>query len=268
MKSRKGLAGVLAAAIAFVGALSRSPQVKTMVHELAGSGAPCIEEKKDAKNDQKYSIAKTYTVDGVSKDKLSSLSASKSRSVIKVNGDRPYFKKSGMTTRPYISLSTKDSLGRCGQAKMCAYYTKIASKERGDISSIRPSGWKQAFVRRNGKRYALYNRSHLLMYMLSGLNDEDRNLITGTEYFNQQLMLSVESQILNYVRSSKEHVIYRVTPVYRGNELVARGVLMEAQSVESDGLELCRYAPNIEPGVSIIYKTGQALAAPSSVSVS
>lgn len=116
-------------------------------------------------------------------------------------------------------------------------------------------------------RGSSHNRSHLLMYKLTGLNDNKYNLITGTEYFNQQLMLSVESQILDYVRSSKEPVMYRVTPVFKGNELVARGVLMEAKSVESDGLSLCRYAPNVETGVKINYATGTATASSSSVSV-
>lgn len=106
------------------------------------------------------------------------------------------------------------------------------------------------------------------MYKLSGLNDNSRNLITGTEYFNQTLMLNVESEVLSYVRSSKEHVMYRVTPVYRGNELVARGVLMEAESVESGGLKLCRYVPNMEPGVSVDYATGRASSSSSFVSVS
>ena len=261
---RKGIAGVLAAVIAFAGAASRSPQARMIVRELAGSGISLREntKQKDAGTYQKNSAGNTGGIPD-----LSSLSASKSQSVIKVNGDSPYFKASDMAKKPFISLSEKDSLGRCRQAKMCAYYTGVASKERGDISSVHPSGWKQAFVKRNGKRYALYNRSHLLLYKLSRLNDNDRNLITGTEYFNQRLMLSVESEVLDYVRSSKEHVIYRVTPVYRGNELVARGVLMEAKSVESNRLRLCRYAPNVEPGVSISYATGQAQSASPSVSV-
>jgi DNA-entry nuclease len=151
---------------------------------------------------------------------------------------------------------------------MCAYYTNIASSARGNISKTHPTGWKQVFVKKNGKSYALYNRSHILMFKMLGLNDNKNNLITGTEYFNQTLMLDVESQVCDYVRSSKEHVIYRVTPVFSGNELITRGVLMEAESVELDGLKLCRYVPNIEPGVSINYTTGAASSTSSSVSVS
>ena len=198
----------------------------------------------------------------------SSLLAIRSTKVVKINGDRPYFTSSQLTKKPYIKLSKLDSLGRCGAGMMCAYYTNIASTSRGDISSVHPTGWKQAFVKKNGKKYALYNRSHILMYKLSGINDNKNGLITGTKYFNQTLMLSVESQVLDYVRSSKEHVIYRVTPVFSGSELVARGVLIEAESVESDGLKLCRYVPNIEPGISINYATGAASSALPSVSVS
>ena len=198
----------------------------------------------------------------------SSLLASKSRKVVKINGDKPYFTSSQLTKKPYIKLSKLDSLGRCGTAMMCAYKTGIANTARGDISSVHPSGWNQAFVKKNGKSYALYNRSHLLMWKMSQLNSQSENLITGSEYFNKILMLSVESQVLDYVRSSGDHVMYRVTPIFKGRELVPRGVLMEAKSVETPGLSLCRYVPNIEPDITINYATGAAASALSSVSVS
>lgn len=254
---RKTASMIIAAAAVAVGLIGRSPQAGSLISRM---GTVQKSETSGTQTD-------TYSSRHTSAD-LSALSASKSRKTIRVNGDRPYFSSSEMSKKTFIRLSSQDSLGRCGPAEMCAYYTGIASKERGNISAVHPSGWKQAFVKRNGKRYALYNRSHLLMYKLSGLNDNSRNLITGTEYFNQTLMLSVESEVLSYVRSSMEHVMYRVTPVYRGNELVARGVLMEAESVESGGLKLCRYVPNIEPGVNVDYATGQASSASSSVSVS
>ena len=130
---RKGIAGVLAAVIAFAGAASRSPQARMIVRELAGSGISLREntKQKDAGTYQKNSAENTGGIPD-----LSSLSASKSQSVIKVNGDSPYFKASDKAKKPFISLSEKDSLGRCRQAKMCAYYTGVASKERGDISSV------------------------------------------------------------------------------------------------------------------------------------
>lgn len=188
--------------------------------------------------------------------------------VVKINHDQPSFKSSDMKAKTYIRLSSLDSLGRCGSNMMCAYYTNVPKTERGDISTVKPSGWHQSFITKNRSRFALYNRSHLLMRKLSGLEANPQNLITGTEQFNKRKgMLSVESQILDYVERTKHHVVYRVTPVYKGNELVARGVLMEAKSVEDNNLSLCRYVFNVEDGVKIDYATGYATASSSSVSV-
>lgn len=252
-KKKNSIVGAAALVIAVACALIRSPQMQSItgVGHMGDTATTA---------DSASSVA--------SEADVSSLINSNMQNVLVVHKDIPYFKRSDMSKKTYIKLSQKDSLGRCGKAEMCTYYTGIASAERGDISAVHPSGWKQAFVKRNRKRYALYNRSHLLMYKLSRLNDNDRNLITGTEYFNQRLMLNVESEVLSYVRSSKEHVMYRVTPLYQGNELVARGVLMEAKSVESNHLKLCRYVPNVEPGVRVDYATGRAYSASPSVSVS
>lgn len=200
-------------------------------------------------------------------NKLASMTY-RGKMVVKVNNDVPSFKASDMTKKTYIKLSKLDSLGRCGSNMMCAYYTSVPTDERGDISSVKPSGWRQSFITKNRSSFALYNRSHLLMRKLSGLDANPQNLITGTEQFNKKRgMLSVESQILDYVMQTRHHVIYRVTPVYKGNDLVARGVLMEAKSVEDNNLSLCRYVFNVEDGVKIDYATGAASASSSSVSV-
>ena len=125
---------------------------------------------------------------------------------------------------------------------------------RGDISGIYPTGWQQAFY---GNK-ALYNRSHLLAFSLTGLNDEKRNLITGTSDMNQEVMTDFESQVREYVQNTSNHVVYRVTPHFVDDELVARGVQMEAYSVEDDGKGVCFhvYLYNVQDGVNIDYETG------------
>lgn len=177
--------------------------------------------------------------------------------VIEINGDVPMFteeeKQYGET---YIHLSELDDLGRCQVAMGLVGQETEPTEERGDISKVHPSGWKQ--MQMSNGTY-LYNRSHLLMFALTGLNDDERNLITGTEYFNQKLMLGYESMALWVVDNQNAHVVYRVTPVYDGNNLVAKGVLMEAYCIEyPEDCEYCVFVYNVEPGVTINYATGEA----------
>lgn len=163
--------------------------------------------------------------------------------------------------KSYIDLSELDTLGRCGPAEMSVTKKDLPTEKRGDISKVRPTGWRQAFypdlISRNGG--ALYNRCHLLMYALSGLNDDERNLITGTVYLNIEGMLSNESEILDYV-SADNRILYRVTPVFNGTELVARGVHIEVGDVETKGSKFHKniYCYNVQPGVNISYKTGNS----------
>lgn len=177
-----------------------------------------------------------------------------------VNENIPYFTESDLTTKPFISLSEHDSLGRCGQAYMCASADTMPTEKRGEIGHVKPSGWNQEKypdVIEESPSY-LYNRAHLLMHALSGLNNDNRNLITGTRYFNITAMLPYEEEVCRYVEDTGEHVLYRVTPVYNGNDLVARGVVMEAKSVESDGLQFCVFAHNVQPGIEINYADGSS----------
>lgn len=175
--------------------------------------------------------------------------------VVTLNGNAPQFSdEEKQLTQSEIRLSELDSLGRCGQAFEVIGKDILPSEERKDIASIYPTGWHQENY---GGTY-VYNRSHLLAFCLSGLNDEKRNLITGTEHMNQDVMVDYEIQIKNYVSRSGNHVVYRVTPDFRNNELVARGVQMEAYSVEDNGQGICMniYLYNTQPGVAIDYETG------------
>lgn len=163
--------------------------------------------------------------------------------------------------KSYINLSELDYLGRCGVAEMSVTKKNLPTEKRGDISKVKPTGWRQAFypelISKNSG--ALYNRCHLLMYALSGLNDDERNLITGTVYLNINGMLPYETAALDYVEAGNR-ILYRVTPVFNGTELVARGVHIEAGDVKTKGSDfrINVYCFNVQPNVDISYKTGNS----------
>lgn len=175
----------------------------------------------------------------------------------------PDFSRKDLTTRAYEYYSELDALGRCGYAMACIGMELMPTEERGSIGQVKPSGWqleKYDFV--DGKY--LYNRCHLIGFQLSGENANEQNLITGTRYLNVQGMLPFENRVAEYVRDTGNHVIYRVTPIFVGDELVARGVQMEAMSVEDGGVGISFniYAYNCHPGVVIDYATGKSALAP------
>lgn len=176
-----------------------------------------------------------------------------------VNDNQPYFDESDFTTKLFETYSPLDALGRCGVAYANIGEDLMPTKERGSIGMIKPSGWqtvKYDFV--DGKN--LYNRCHLIGYQLSGENANERNLITGTRYMNTEGMLPFENEVANYVQDTGNHVLYRVTPIFDGNNLVADGVLMEAMSVEDRGLdiEFNVFVYNVQPNVKIDYLTGKS----------
>lgn len=158
----------------------------------------------------------------------------------------------------FKKFSRLDSLGRTRKALACVGPESLGQGERGDISRIHPAGWRQ-------QRYdfipgqSLYNRCHLIAWSLCGENANRKNLLTGTRYLNETGMLPFEEQILNYIRDTGNHVLYRVTPMYNEEELVCRGVRLEAQSVEDHGKTLCFhvYCYNLQPHVQIDYATGR-----------
>ena len=173
-----------------------------------------------------------------------------------INENTPEF--SEKTTKVFTKLSELDSLGRCGVAYGCYGPETIAEGKRGAIGHIRPSGWKTVKYPDLIDGNYLYNRCHLIMWKLSGILDDERNLITGTRYMNTEGMLPFEEKIVDYVEDTGHHVMYRVTPVYHDDELIARGVQMEAQSVEDNKFKINVYCYNIQPGIEIDYQTGES----------
>ena len=178
---------------------------------------------------------------------------------VSVNNSVPFFEDQDKTTRVFETYSQLDSLGRCGVAYANICKELMPTEERGDIGSVKPSGWNQAKYDFVDGKY-LYNRCHLIGFQLAGENANPLNLITGTRYLNIDGMLPFENLVDDYVDETLNHVLYRVTPIYNGNELVCRGVLMEGFSVEDngDGVCFCVFAYNVQPGVSINYADGSS----------
>ncbi len=178
---------------------------------------------------------------------------------VEINNNVPFFDEDDHTTTSYEKYADLDSLGRCGVAMACLGKDLMPTGERGDIGSVTPSGWWQASYDIVDGKY-LYNRSHLIGWQLAGENENNKNLITGTRSFNQLGMLPFENMVADYIKETNNHVLYRVTPIYVGNELVARGALMEAWSVEDGGDGICFnvFVYNAQPGIEIDYATGQS----------
>ena len=177
-----------------------------------------------------------------------------------VNGNQPFFTVDDITTEVFEEYSPLDELGRCGVAYANICPELQPTEKRGDIGMIRPSGWVTAKYDDLVEGQYLYNRSHLIGFQLAGENANERNLITGTRYMNATGMLPFENLVDDYVDETGNHVLYRVTPLFEGDELVARGVLMEAYSVEDEGDGVCfnAYIYNVQPGVEIDYATGRS----------
>ncbi len=158
-----------------------------------------------------------------------------------------------------ILLTPLDDLGRCGACMMMAGPETLPTAKRKSISSIKPSGWVQNRYPEliSDSEGALYRRSHMLMFAFSGLNATEENLVTGTHTMNTVGMSKDETTVLDYIRNTGHHVIYRCTPFFEGDELLARGVLVEAFSLEDDVISICTFCYNVEPGIEIDYATGE-----------
>lgn len=178
---------------------------------------------------------------------------------IAINDNLPYFTEADYSTEPFETYDSLDYLGRCGVAFANVCTEIMPTEDRESISEVKPSGWghnnKYDFI--DGKY--LWNRCHLIGFQLAGENANEKNLITGTRYLNIEGMLPFENMVADYVKESGNHVLYRVTPMFDGSNLIADGVLMEGWSVEDqgDGICFCIYAYNCQPGVEINYSTGE-----------
>lgn len=191
---------------------------------------------------------------------ISDIPAYNGQNFIIINNNIPDFSDNELTTEGFESYSDFDSLGRCQTAYANICLEIMPTEKRGDIGMIKPSGWHT--VKYNGivDGNYLYNRCHLIGYQLSGENANEKNLITGTRWFNVQGMLPFEDAVANCVKENNIHVLYRVTPVFDGDDLVAKGVHMEAKSVEDNGSLICFniFVYNIQPGIEIDYATGES----------
>lgn len=182
---------------------------------------------------------------------------------VEVNDNVPFFEEEEMSVISYEYYSPLDALGRCGVCEASISVDIMPTGERGKIGNVRPSGWKQEKYAGLVEGNYLYNRCHLIGYQLTDENANPQNLITGTRYFNVEGMLPFENQVAEYVRETQNHVMYRVTPVFEGDNLVASGVLIEAKSVEDDGegVQFCVYCYNVQPGIQIEYSDGSSMLA-------
>ena len=220
------------------------------------------EEKEYAAEEKKYAAEEQEferIVDSYETEPVFEVPEYSGAAYIAVNDNSPFFAKSDLPTESFEYYSDLDELGRCGAACANVGQDIMPTEERGDIGQIKPTGWQTVKYDTVDGKY-LYNRCHLIGYQLSAENANEKNLITGTRYLNVTGMLPFENMVDDYVEDTGNHVLYRVTPVFQGEELVARGVQMEAFSVEDEGEGVCFniYAYNVQPGVVIDYATGES----------
>ncbi|MBQ3426786.1 MAG: DNA/RNA non-specific endonuclease [Clostridia bacterium] len=203
------------------------------------------------------SITAEPTQEPIYKLNISDIPAYTGQPYVELNNNEPSFAESELTTEPFECYSPLDSLGRCGTAYANVCRAIMPTEERGKIGMVKPTGWHTAKYDFVDGQY-LYNRCHLIGYQLSAENANERNLITGTRYLNIQGMLPFENMTADYVRETNNHVLYRVTPIFEKNDLLALGVQMEALSVEDngDGIKFNVFCYNVQPGVVIDYATG------------
>ena len=176
-----------------------------------------------------------------------------------INDNNPDFTETDMTTASFESYGELDGLGRCTTAYANIGKDLMPTEKRGSIGEVKPTGWQTVKYDNVDGKY-LYNRCHLIGYQLTGENANAKNLITGTRYLNVDGMLPFENMVADYIKETNNHVLYRVTPVFSGDNLVASGVQMEAESVEDngDGILFNVYCFNAQPGIAIDYATGDS----------
>ena len=176
-----------------------------------------------------------------------------------INGNEPRFEEKDYTTKSFEKYSELDNLGRCGVAYANIGIETMPTEERESIGQVKPTGWQSVKYDIVDGKY-LYNRCHLIGYQLTAENANKKNLITGTRYMNVEGMLPFENQVAEYIQKTENHVLYRVTPIFYGDNLVASGVQIEAKSVEDKGEGICLnvYVYNVQPGITIDYSNGNS----------
>ena len=178
---------------------------------------------------------------------------------VEINGNVPDFDENELKAKSYETYGRLDALGRCSKCKACIGIDLMPTEKRGAIGMVKPTGWHSDKYNNVDGKY-LYNRCHLIGYQLTAENANERNLITGTRYMNVEGMLPFENRVAGYIRKTGDHVLYRVTPVFIEDELVCRGVLMEARSVGDNGAGVCFnvFCYNVQPKISIDYSDGES----------
>lgn len=221
------------------------------------SGQPQENASDTQESQQVTSATDVPTGEGTSAFSLREIPAYSGTPYTEVNGNQPYFTEEELTTQSFETYSELDSLGRCGVAYANVGQDLMPTEPRGEIGAVKPIGWHLVKYDNVDGKY-LYNRCHLIAYMLAAENANPQNLITGTRYLNVQGMLPFETKVCDYVKNTGNHVLYRVTPIFDGDNLLADGVLMEAYSVEDagEGISFCVFAYNVQPGIGIDYATG------------
>ena len=269
---RRILFGVLGALLAGTGYETAARNfIKTGIDRAAESASTevrndILEKVKniafDTKDTADSSETTTYAVSGelLTWNGAESIPDYTGQTFVELNSNIPYFADEEKTTEVFENYSELDSLGRCGVAYANICKELMPTEERGNIGMIKPSGWHTVKYPDLIDGMYLYNRCHLIAFCLAGENANEKNLITGTRYFNVTGMLPYETEVADYVDNTNNHVLYRVTPIFVSDELVARGVEIEAYSVEDNGAGVCFhvFVYNEQPGITIDHLTGDS----------
>lgn len=225
-----------------------------------GDTVPSQSDAPSASQGQQTESSAPTEITTASSFSLSDVPAYSGKAYISVNGNVPYFTAAELTTTSFETYSDLDTLGRCGVTYACIGQDLMPTKERGSIGMVKPTGWHTVRYDDLVDGKYLYNRCHLIGYQLTGENANTQNLITGTRHLNIEGMLPFENMVADYIQETDNHVLYRVTPIFEGNNLLANGVLMEGYSVEDKGagVSYCVFAYNVQPGIEIDYATGES----------
>lgn len=228
----------------------------------SGTSSPDSFENNDSSNISTPSDTNDNTNQTQSDSKpvsLDSIPAYSGKAYVYINNGNPGFSDSDLKTKSYEYYSPRDRLGRCGVVHACIGRDIMPTEDRGSIGMVKPTGWHTVKYDCVDGKY-LYNRCHLIGFQLTGENANEENLITGTRYMNVTGMLPFENMVADYVKETGNHVMYRVTPLFKDNNLLAHGVQMEAYSVEDDGDGICFnvFVYNVQPQITIDYATGES----------